>query len=95
MFRLAMLALPFLALPVFAQSTDAPDLSGLDELVPIDCTDAGEGIACTVETEGQVTFCMAVDAEGEPLANSTGATDAGEVLFQNVAPARIAGLRCR
>lgn len=73
----------------------APDMADAIDIVPIDCMSAGEGTACTIRTERPVTFCMAVDARGEPVANSTGATDAGEILFQDVDPSRIVGLRCR
>ena len=78
-----------------AAQTAAPDMADAIDVVPIDCTLAGKGTACTIRTERPVTFCMAVDAKGDPVANSTGATDAGEILFQNVDPSRIVGLRCR
>lgn len=91
----ALLLLPLLAAPAAAQDADAPDMTGAVDVVPLECVIAGEGVACTVETDGPATFCMAVDADGEPLANSTGATDAGEILFQDVDAERIAALRCR
>lgn len=98
MVRLA-LVLPVLSLAMLpaglAAQTAAPDMADALDVVPIDCTLAGEGTACTIRTERPVTFCMAVDASGAPVANSTGATDAGEILFQNVDPSRIVGLRCR
>lgn len=68
--------------------TEAPD-------AVFECTQAGEGVACTVDTEAAFTFCMALDAAGEPLANSTGASDSGEVIFQDIDAAEVASVRCR
>ena len=92
--RLAAL-LAVLAAPALAQQAETPDMTDALDVVPLECAPAGEGIACTVETESPVTFCMAVDAEGAPLTNSTGATDDGAILFQDVDPALVATLRCR
>lgn len=93
-FASAALLAAMIPMGLHAQGT-APDMADAIDVVPIDCVLAGEGTACTIRTERPVTFCMAVDAAGAPVANSTGATDAGEILFQDVDPSRIVGLRCR
>ncbi|MFO6463724.1 hypothetical protein ACK8OR_04965 [Jannaschia sp. KMU-145] len=66
-----------------------------DDIAPLSCETTGEGVACTVETMDAATFCMAIDAEGTPIANATGVMDDGIVLFQQIEPEAVAALRCR
>ncbi|CUH40277.1 hypothetical protein JSE7799_03009 [Jannaschia seosinensis] len=94
--RLA-LALTFLAAPAFAQdmTTDLPDMADAADVPNLDCEQTGEDVSCTFDALAPYDFCMAVDAEGEPLANAMGSTDAGVVLFQGIDAQQIASLRCR
>ena len=72
------LAAPFvliaLAAPALAAEHDAPDMAEASEVSEIVCEKTGEETSCTFDSEATDAvygFCMAVDAEGTPLANST------------------------
>jgi hypothetical protein len=81
--------------PAAAQVAIDPisDASGIAEF---ECSDLdAAGAACTLAPGVASDFCVALDAEGEPLANSTGFTDDGLVLFQNIDVMEIAAIRCR
>ncbi|WP_298433302.1 hypothetical protein [uncultured Jannaschia sp.] len=65
------------------------------DVAPLSCEETAAGVACTVETVDAATFCMAIDAEGTPIANATGVLDDGIVLFQQIDPNAVAALRCR
>jgi len=61
----------------------------------LSCEETGESISCVTTLETPVAFCMAVDAEGAPVANSTSVSATGVVTFQGLDPSRITALRCR
>ncbi|WGH78311.1 hypothetical protein [Jannaschia ovalis] len=94
---LALVVLPTLA-PAAGHVADDP--AAVDAVAIVQCTETAEGaVACTVDAatmgERDPTFCLAIGEDGGALANSTGATDDGLILFQDVAAAQIAALRCR
>jgi hypothetical protein len=94
MFR-SLSALALLALPASAQVT-LPDLQAED--IPtgvLSCERVGADIGCLTALEERVDFCLAVDREGRPVANSASVSATGVVTFQNVEIDRIAELRCR
>ncbi|MCK0166946.1 hypothetical protein MWU52_05210 [Jannaschia sp. S6380] len=91
MHRLAPIALLLTFLssaPAFAQDDDA-----------LDCRATDGGIECAVPpSEGRVLYCLAEDAAGDPIANSTVSAGTGVAVFNTVEPAdidRIAAINCR
>jgi hypothetical protein len=94
MTRLALI-LPLLAAPAAAQLA-APEYRADDlEVGVLSCDLDGTEVGCLTDISQRMTFCMAVDAEGEPLANSIFVGDDGTVVFRNVEASDIASLRCR
>ena len=84
--------------PAFAQDTTqdaAPDA------VSCEATEGGVECAATVPEDMQddaVLYCLAEDASGEPLANSTVSSDAGIAVFNTLTAddiERIAAVTCR
>lgn len=99
---LAVLAAPAMATEHVAGSSFPveDDPMATDEIAITECNETSDGaVACVVDAEvmgmRDPTFCLAIGEDGEALANSTGATDDGLVLFQEVEAADIAALRCR
>lgn len=64
---------------------------------PLDCTDTPGGAQCAVswEAEAALLYCVAEDSNGEPVANSTVASDDGVAVFNAVEAGSIAAIRCR
>lgn len=95
----ALLILTLTAVPAFAQTTDND--ADLDTL---DCTATAGGVECAVENAGgetaenTVLYCLAEDADGEPLANSTVSSGTGVAVFNSIPPEEIdniASVTCR
>lgn len=62
----------------------------------LDCFETAGGAECTVENgDGILLYCLALDAAGDPLANSTVSSDAGVAVFNAVEVAAIARVTCR
>lgn len=90
------LLLALLAAPAMAQVAVPDEEADGFEVGILSCDLDGTETGCLTEAPAEdLTFCMAVDAEGEPVANATTVSDEGVVVFQNVEPERIAALRCR
>ncbi|WP_299821893.1 hypothetical protein [uncultured Jannaschia sp.] len=70
---------------------------------PLSCAATEGGVECTATVpdgvrDDAVLYCLAEDAAGEPLANSTISSDAGTAVFNTLTEAdieRIAGVTCR
>lgn len=65
----------------------------------LDCRVAEGGIECAVPVrEGRLLYCLAEDAAGEPVANSTVSAGTGVAVFNTLVPEdldRIAAVTCR
>ncbi|TFL16815.1 hypothetical protein [Jannaschia formosa] len=82
--------------PAWAQPLASPEFHADD--VPtevLSCEVTGSEVSCLTSIEVPIRFCMAVDAEGEPVANSTTVSSTGVATFQGIDPAEIATVRCR
>ncbi|MGB3689860.1 MAG: hypothetical protein WBA02_11245 [Jannaschia helgolandensis] len=95
---------PLLILALSAGSALAQPVDPEADLDTLDCKATAGGVECAVETmtgddaENTVLYCLAEDAEGEPLANSTVSTGTGIAVFNSIAPEnvdRIAAVTCR
>jgi hypothetical protein len=89
------LVLALLVAPAAAQVTEPDYGDGDVEVGELSCRLDGTEVGCMTEVAAGLDHCLAVDAEGEPVANSTFVSGDGRVTFQNVDPERIAALRCR
>jgi hypothetical protein len=89
------LFLVLLAAPAAAQVTQPQYGDGDVEVGVLSCRLDGTEVGCMTEVAAGLDHCFAVDAEGEPVANSTFVSSDGLVTFQNVDPERIETLRCR
>ncbi|WP_299651814.1 hypothetical protein [uncultured Jannaschia sp.] len=73
------------------------------EAETLDCTATEGGVECAATIpedarEDAVLYCLAEDAAGDPLANSTVSSDAGIAVFNTLTEAdieRIATVTCR
>ena len=64
--------------------------------VPLNCAATPGGAACMVEiVAGSVLYCVANNADGNPVANTTVASDDGMAAFNGVRVEEIATLACR
>ena len=64
--------------------------------VPLNCEATPGGAICTVEiVAGALLYCVANDSEGQPVANTTVASDDGVAAFNGVRVEEIAALTCR
>jgi hypothetical protein len=79
------LALLLLAPAAMAQLA-APDL---------DCEATPGGVSCAVPVSEVLVYCVAVDAAGEAVANSTVSAGTGTAVFNTEEADRIADVQCR
>ena len=73
-----------------AQAQEATD-------IPLDCENTAGGAQCAVEwaEEGATLYCIALDADEEPVANSTVSSDDGLAVFNTIEAETIGFVRCR
>ena len=65
--------------------------------VPLDCTASPGGAQCQVEHDAEdvLLYCVAFDAQGDPVANTTVSSGDGLTVFNGVRVDEIDALRCR
>jgi hypothetical protein len=81
-----------LAFALFATAAQAQLAGPSPEL---DCEATEGGLSCTVEATESLLYCIALDAAGDPVANSTVSAGTGVAVFNTEAADRIADVQCR
>ena len=87
--RLSACILALLASPAAAQ-----DLSD----IPLDCESTPGGAQCRLGTDGAedaFLYCVAYDAAGDPIGNTTATNDEGVAVLNGVEAEAIARIACR